>query len=370
MLLTCKVRAMTDGVQPAQSAAADAFAVVGLYGDPTVPWSIALEAELAEPLDPELMHNRLRELVAANQNCGVQPGWRTVPDSQWQDALDELMNTPYRLDGPIVRGACDESGRRVVVGGHHGAVDGLGMLALLGATVGADLRSRARGVSATAPVRSFAGSVRERLAEVAFRPPRRLRPGGGDNSSVGDWIVSAPVTGRVDTTLMVTALAALVERWDRDFQARRPTVVAIGASRREAGVPLAPDRDTTFLRITGASAVDPAVTRAVLTDAAPEPDFPASRGAGLAPLATKVLSSRLGSTALVSSLGVVAGGEQIFRSLRLYPAPSGPSGVAVGAVNTGGVGTITLRARRRDFGPAQADRMLQEYLESLTRLQP
>lgn len=342
--------------------------MVGLYGDPTVPWSIALEAELAESIEPSLMRRRLTALVAANPNCGLPPQWRVAADGEWQRELDELMNTPYGPSGPIIRGACDETGRRVVVGGHHGVVDGLGMLALLSAVLDTDLRSRARGVSATVPVQSFAASVRDRLIEVAFRPPRRFRPDGGDGCSVGDWIVSAGVDGRVDTTLMVCALARLVERWDTGYQTRRPTIVAIGASRREAGIRLTPDRDTTFLRIT-APAGDVDATRRVLSAAAPQPDFPASRGV-LAPMATRLLAARLGSTALVSSLGVVAGGESVLRSLRLYPAPSGRSGVAVGAVNSGGVGTITVRARRRDFGQEQADTMLREYLSALGDLQP
>lgn len=369
MLLTCKVSHMTDGGRRAADAAAEAFAVVGLYGDPTVPWSIALEAELAAPIAPSLLQRRLTELVAANPNCGLPPQWRVAAAGGWQHELHELMNTPYTTAGPIIRGACDETGRRVVVGGHHGAIDGLGMLALLSAVLDTDLRSRARGVSASAPAQSFAASVRDRLLEVAFRPPRRFRPEGGDGRSVGDWIVSAGVDGRVDTTLMVCALARLVEQWDSGYQTRRPTIVAIGASRREAGIRLTPDRDTTFLRITAPSG-DVDDTRRVLSAATPQPDFPASRGGGLAPMATRVLASRLGSTALVSSLGVVAGGESVVRSLRLYPAPSGRSGVAVGAVNSGGVGTITVRARRRDFGPGQTDRMLQQYLSALRGLQP
>lgn len=361
---------MTDGsLEGPHRAAAEAFAVVGMYGDPTVPWSIALEAELTEPVAPGLMCTRLTELVAAHPNCGLPPAWQVVAESDWQRALDELMNTPYAENGPILRGACDAAGRRVVVGGHHGAVDGLGMLAMLAAVLDTDLRSRARGVASVAPRQSFSGLVRERLVEVLLHPPRRLRPRAGDGSSAGDWIVSAQVEGRVDTSLMVTALAALVERWDAGFQTRRPTTVAIGASRRPAGMRPLPDRDTTFLRVRVPSATGPERIRTVLQETAPEPDYPASRGGGFAPLAIRVFSSRLGSTALVSSLGVVLGGEEMLRSLRLYPAPSGPSGVAVGAINTGGTGTVTLRARRRDFCESAARELLAEYLTALAELQ-
>lgn len=361
---------MEDAVRAgADRAAADAFAVVGMYGDPTVPWSIALEAELEQPISPDLMSRRLTGLVVAHPNCGRPPRWNVVAAADWQHALDEVMNTPYSVDGPILRGASDDQGRRVIVAGHHGAVDGLGMLGMLSAVIGTDLRSRARGVSATAPRQSFAGAVRGRLTEVALHPPRRLQPRDGDSVSAGDWIVSLPVEGRINTTLMVAALAALVERWDGDFQRRRPTVVAIGASRRQAGVALLPDRDTTFLRIVAPSGDDVQATRRILQAAVPEPDYPASRGGGLAPLATRLLSSRLGSTALVSSLGVVSGGGQALRSLRLYPAPSGPSGVAVGAISTGRAGTITLRARRRDFGEHAAHELLADYLRALGDLQ-
>ncbi|YAL81939.1 hypothetical protein ACMYYO_08265 [Dermacoccaceae bacterium W4C1] len=353
----------------ASRAAADAMAVVGLYGDPTVTWSIAMEAELTRPIPPEQMRAGLAELVAVNPQCGSEPGWQVVEDDAWQDALDAVMNQHYSQDGPIVRGAADRSGRRVVVGGHHGAVDGLGMLALLGAAVGADLRSHARGISSAPADRSFLRAGLERVKEVVLSPPCRFAPDRHAPDEAGDWIVSAQVPGRIDTSRMVTAITALVQEWNEGAMARRPVIIAIGASRREPGIELVPDRDTAYLRIVSPSGTDLAVTKAQLAATAPEPDFPASTGGGIGPIITKVLANRLGSTALVSNMAVVRGGEELLKTVRLYPAPSGPSGVAVGAISNGTVGTMTLRARRRDFSQVAAQRLLDRYLELLAQLQ-
>lgn len=369
MLLTCKVSHMTDaGLQP-QDAAARAFAVVGLYGDPDVTWSIAVEARLEQSADAEVFGAGLAALVAAHPHCGLPPAIVTAAAGQWHQVRADLVNIPYTENAPMVRAAVDADGTRVLVAAHHGVVDGLGLLALLSAALGLDLRSNARGVAGSTPRQTFTQAVRHRLVEVVLRPPRRLRPGGGEPGEGGDRIEARQVTGRVDTAMLITALAGLVARRDENHQSRRPTVAAVGASRRAQGAPVRPDRDTAFMRVLDPSPTDPDRNRALLRQAPPQPDFPESRAGGLAPLATRLLSSRLGSTALVSNLGVVSGGEGVVAELTFYPAASGPSGVAVGAVSTGEVGTVSVRARAKDFGQPETEQMLADLLSALRRLQ-
>jgi len=67
----------------------------------------------------------------------------------------------------------------------------------------------------------------------------------------------------------------------------------------------------------------------------------------LAPVA-KVLSARMGSTLLVSNLGLLRGPPGL-GSVEFYPVAHGRSGVALGAASVGDRTVLTLRARRRDF---------------------
>lgn len=67
---------------------------------------------------------------------------------------------------------------------------------------------------------------------------------------------------------------------------------------------------------------------------------------------TKLLSSRLGATALVSNIGRLSGDGLV--GAQLWPAPSGPAGVAIGAVTVGERSTVTVRMRRGWFDAGQA----------------
>lgn len=116
-------------------------------------------------------------------------------------------------------------------------------------------------------------------------------------------------------------------------------------------------------RVLPAAAAPGADVTAVLAAQPPEPDFPA-RSSRLARLGTRLLASRLGSTFLVSNLGVVSTGDTV-RSLAFYPAASGRSGVAFGAATTGDTTTVTVRARRKDFDAAAAARLLDEFRDAV-----
>lgn len=367
MLLTCNLCAMVTTDTTSERAVAEALAVVGMYGDPTVSWSIFLDTEFTEPIDPDLLHRRLEDAVAAHPVCGTAPDWAVLGEADWAAGLQRLADEPYDLHRSLVRAQCSTDGSRLVLGAHHGALDGLGLLALVAAATGQDLRSRARGISAAPAERPFLQTCVHRLGEAAWHSPQRFRP-DRRSSEPGDWLLSAPTDAKVSTALLVAATGAALEEWGAEPSADRHRVVmAIAASRRAAGEQLVPDRNTAYLRVVDPPPGDVAASRTLLAETAPEPDFPSSRVGGLAPLATRLLQRRLGSTALISNLGLVDGAVGI-RSMAIYPSASGPSGMAVGAMTGGERGTLTLRARRNAFTEEGAHRLMDLIGAAVTRL--
>lgn len=358
--------ASTDTTSEAGAAAA-ALAVVGMYGDPTVSWSIFIETELVEPTAPDVLRGRLVEAVAANPGCGMAPDWAVLDESDWAAGLSRLADARYGHGRPLVRARCTPDGTRLVVGAHHGAMDGLGVLALVAAATGQDLRSRARGISSAPADRPFVRTCVHRVVEAAWHSPRRFR---ADRRSAepGDWLLSAPTSVKVSTALLVAATGAALAEWGAQPKgSHHRLVMAIAASRRVAGAVLTPDRQTAYLRLVDPVPGDVEGTRAALQETAPEPDFPTSRVGGLAPLATRLLQRRLGSTVLISNAGPVEGTEG-FRSMAVYPAASGPHGVAIGAMTGGETGMLTLRARRSAFSEDAARQLMNLVRESVERL--
>lgn len=358
--------ASTD-TTPESGATAAALAVVGMYGDPTVSWSIFIETELAEPIAPDTLHDRLVDAVAAHPGCGMAPDWEILDEADWAAGLSRLADARYGHGRPLVRARCTPDGSRLVIGAHHGALDGLGMLALVAAATDQDLRSRARGISSAPADRPFLRTCMHRVAEAAWHSPRRF---GADrrSSEPGDWLLSAPTDVKVSTALLVAATGAALEEWGaQPTGSHHRLVMAIAASRRAAGEVLTPDRQTAYLRVVDPRPGDVEGTRAMLSETAPEPDFPSSRVGGFAPLATRALQRRLGSTALISNLGPVEGTVGI-RSMAVYPAASGPNGVAIGAMTGGETGMLTLRARRSAFSEDATRQLMDLIRESVERL--
>src|SRR5690606_30929645 len=105
--------------------------------------------------------------------------------------------------------------------------------------------------------------------------------------------------------------------------------------------------------------------RELLGSTRPEPAFPQTEGLGIGPLVTKALASRLGSTLLVSNLGLVD--QPGLAALEFWPVPAGPSGVAVGLASTMTSSTVTVRARRPWFEPERTDRLADLVAEELVR---
>jgi len=108
--------------------------------------------------------------------------------------------------------------------------------------------------------------------------------------------------------------------------------------------------------------------REALRSAPREPSSPRGRlAAGLSvaarPLAA-VLSRRMGSTALVSSLGRVAAPSEVHQ-LAFFPVAHGRSGVALGMATVQDVTVITWRCRRRSFSAQAAEDLADVVLGEL-----
>jgi hypothetical protein len=132
--------------------------------------------------------------------------------------------------------------------------------------------------------------------------------------------------------------------------------VAVGVSRRGGAEPTLA-HDATWLRLRLDHAADEAAVAAALRRTAPER---VGRGRMLAPpaaAAVRLVAEQLGSTLLVSNLGVLDGPRDL-RSVAFFPKQYGRSPVALGAATVAGTTTLALRVRARDFGPDDAERLL------------
>ncbi|MGH3739663.1 MAG: hypothetical protein ACRDT6_29285, partial [Micromonosporaceae bacterium] len=76
---------------------------------------------------------------------------------------------------------------------HHGAVDGFGLLALLGLALDAPVSSTARGIGTRPAGRGFLLSGLLRLSEALFTPPTRAAPVGPGTGSVRDALAAVEV---------------------------------------------------------------------------------------------------------------------------------------------------------------------------------
>lgn len=338
-----------------------AHRVVGLYGDPTVSWSILLEADLgAAAPEPEKLRARLTAASRQYPHLGAVPEIVRATPADLPAVRDRFASAPYGRTEPLVRVAVCAEGPTLLVAAHHGALDGLGLLSLLGILLDVPVSSGATGIGERAGGKPFALSALQRLAEALFAPPGRITP-DREHEAAGDVFAAHHEPRlRLGAAGFVAAAARATEQWNRAHGARTARVVAaLGASRRSGAAP-EPVHDSAFFRLRLGRGADAA---AVLAAQAPEPDFPA-RSSRLARLGTRLLASRLGSTFLVSNLGVVSTGDTV-RSLAFYPAASGRSGVAFGAATTGGTTTVTVRARRKDFDAPAADRLLGEFRDAV-----
>lgn len=328
--------------------------VVGLYGDPTVAWSILVRAKPTEVIAQSDIAERLAACVRRHPWLGTAP----VVEPFSEGVAERFACTPYAGGEPLVRVA---TGDELVIAAHHGAVDGLGLLALLGSALGVPVTSNAAGVGRRQGAESFVRSALRRLGEAVFTPPTRIEPSTRHES--GAELLLHKDIPRVPAGTAALTVAALraTESWNREHGVPANRVVAaVGASRR-AGDDLRPEHDSAFFRLPLPADADRADVHTLLRGQAPEPDFPATRNPVM-DLGIRALAPRLGSTFLMSNLGVVTAPV---RSLAFYPAASGRSGVAFGAVTVGETTTVTVRARGRDFDAGSAMNLLRLLISEL-----
>ncbi|MEV4319096.1 hypothetical protein [Actinocrispum sp. NPDC049592] len=346
-----------------QSASDQAHSVVGLYGDPTVSWSILLEARLAVAPSARDVSDRLSAAAKRYPHLGAAPAVETMRAADIPAVRARFAEAPYDRGEPLIRAAVCEDEPALLIAAHHGAIDGIGLLAMLGLALDARISSGARGIGTRSADRSFLVSALQRVAEAVFTPPTRIRP-DSTGSAPGDVFTARHEPRmRFNAAELVTAAAHATEQWNGGRGAPR-VVAAIGASYGGGAAP-EPVRDSAFFRLRLKPRPEPGQVGEALAAHPPEPDFPA-RSSRIARLGTRLLVGRLGSTFLVSNLGAVTAPDEV-RSIAFYPAASGRSGVAFGAATVGGTSTVTVRARRKDFDERAAGRLADGLVEALRR---
>jgi hypothetical protein len=342
-----------------EDAVRHAKAALAWTGQADAAWSVVLEARLAAALTARRVEERLAEAAARAPHLGPAAPVEPVADADLPRVRGAFADAPYLDGGPAVRAALAGGDRRtLLLAAHHGALDGLGLVALLGAALGASVTSSVRGVPDT-PVEGWRPrAVAGRVAEALFAPPTRVRPGRRDRGAPGDRLVA--VTGpaiRGGTAGLVAAAARGARDWNRAQGAtsRRP-VVAVGVSRRSGAEPTLA-HEATWLRLRLAGARDEAAVAAALQRT---PAERVGRGPVLAPpVATlvRLVAEQLGSTLLVSNLGVLTGPPEL-RSVAFFPKQYGRSPVAIGAATVAGTTTLSLRVPARGFADDDAERFL------------
>jgi hypothetical protein len=351
---------------------------MALSGHPDVSWSILLEAGVADALDPDTVAGRLRAAFGSSPHLGRPPPVRSILPDDIPAALRMFANRPYEDGESVARVGVWAKPPTILLAAHHGALDGLGLVALLGVVLDAAVSSSARGIGSIRPGHGFVRTASSRLWEALVDRPSRIAPvrtGVRRTETGGDLLLAAPVGGTtrtLGTATLVAAAVAAIERWNAEAGAPSGRVaVAIGASRRPGSAPTLEERSA-YLRLHAASS-DPAHLRALLRDARPQAGAARFRGATaidrVVPASLKrALSDRLGSTLLVSNLAQLKGAG--LRSAAFYPVAHGVSGVALGAARVEDTTTITIRARLKDFDAEGARRLLGCVVDALHDNEP
>lgn len=319
--------------------------------DPTLSWTIALQARLSTPVDHATLGARLAGLALTSE----------VLDDDTRPLL-ETVTAPGRTP---LRAAT--SGPELAFGAQHASCDGLGLLAVLAAAAATDVTSSARGVGDRLPRTSGRAATVQRLREVLIAPPATVAPAAGEESDE-DTFVRCSVSGRVGVAELTYAAIRAVQEHNEAYHRRGTRIaVAIGASRTGGAAPSLGDHSA-LLRVRGVEDLTLPALRDAIRSAAPEPAPPGSDGAtGFTGAATTValgvLSRRLGSTLLISHLGEVqAPGVD---DLSFYPVTGGGSGVSIGAAGIEGRTVITVRGRRRRHGPRALEELARRVRHAL-----
>jgi hypothetical protein len=301
-------------------------------------------------------------------DVGPVPSVATTAEASFDDGLHDIANRSYNPNGALARVLVAEDANRVAVAGHHGAVDGLGLLLMMSAVVGVSLSTSVRGLRPEkAPATATFAYNARRVLEAVLTPPSRLAPTCREPAPTGDHLLATALPARrVTTSDLVSATVVAVRAFNapRDASVRR-IVVAVGATQRtaaEAGFTELSRRSAWFrVRVRNA---EPSAVRALLEEAPPEPVASPTTARAVQTRAGRLLASRLGSTVMVSNLGLISPPDAVTR-MDLYPAAHGRSGVAVGCVTIAATTTITVRARRADHTQDATRDLLREIVAAL-----
>ncbi len=336
-------------VRPARRdpAVKEAHEVVGLYGDPDTSWGIAVDLGVRDLVAGQAAE-RLEALCSSHAHLGAAPAVEVVGEADWASRRAALAAGGYGTEA-LVRVAVREDGRRLAVGAHHGAVDGLGLIAVASAALGQPLMAQARGIGDRGAPAGFARSSLARLREAVVDPPPRFDGSGEPGRDEDLSELTRPLVERGTAHLAVAAARVFGDRGHDGTP-----LLVIGASRRTGNLPQA-NRETAYLRLrVPVDAAAGQVSRE-LASVPPEPDFPATSARGAGPRITRLLRRRLGATALLSNLGRIDGPVE---SVAMFPACSGPRAVALGLASTAASTTLSLRTRRAEFSAAEHARLL------------
>lgn len=307
-------------------------------GDPRIPWVVLLDVGLTVP--PPDREALVRELTGLAREAGwPSPSATAVSGRAPGQGLAQFV-----ADSPdALRVRVDAAS--IVLASRHDALDGLGMLTALGRLLGAPVRSSARGVAPAGRARR--GVVLQRVAEVALRP-QAVVARSTSRAQSGDVFAATSVEGTPRTADLVRAGARAVSRWNRDHaRPVRPISVAIGVSTVAGDAGELADRSG-YLRLRDAGTMSRSQIKDLIARAPLQPGGGGTRRPpGLAvatELALRMAAPRLGSTLLVSHLGVLEAPVSV-RDAAFYPVTGGGSGLSLGATTLRNHTTLTLRAR-------------------------
>ena len=307
--------------------------------DPGIRWRILLSAEVEQPPTAGALQAEL-DALGARQGWPVGAVVEDADPAALRAALAEVA------DAPVAVGV---SGRLVVVSCHHAYVDGLGLLAVLGAVTRTNVASDARGVDNRPSSGSFVAALVRRLVEVVAAPPARVA-GRRRAAATGDVMVQLALPVSMSPADLVWAAATGIAEHNRATGVGvRHTTIAVGAGRRgpEADSGTIADRSA-LIRLRDLEGLDRDGVRDRLRAAPLVPKDGQGPGGGRAVLAVmRLLSRRLGSTLLVSHLGEVRG--EGLSDLAFYPVTAGGTGLSLGAVGQPGATSLTLRGRAADW---------------------
>jgi hypothetical protein len=310
-----------------------------VLGDPRIPWVVLLDVALDTPPPVDTLMEGLA-VVAASAGW-APPSSRAVSKGSRRDLLGSLCSN----SDDVLRVGLHDHG--LVLAARHDMVDGLAILTSLGKLLGGQVRSSARGVEPEGRHSRASTALLGRAWEIAAQPPARVA-GDADGRTLGDSFASSTVDSEPRTAELVHAGCRAVVDWNDRHRARaRRVSVAVGVSTVGGGSGDLSDRSA-FIRIRGVERLNLEEVRARLASAPLElGGFDNDRPrplAAVAGLAFRVAAPRLGSTLLVSHLGVVDTPDGI-DELAFYPVTGGGSGVSLGAATVRGRTTLTLRGR-------------------------